>query len=626
MKKYFFTSLALIFCCLSFGQSNIVFVEDFPLNTATQRNCGTATVSSLVPGRGYTTYTYVGNNSAGNCRLDEDYYAIANHSSWSFWNDRTRVNEHTGTAGSGALMINAAANTNKFFYTLQLDGLCPGTQYEFSAWYVSIANSNEMPSDVDFQIFEGGTIDTATGIHTGGIQYNITNSNTGPFGGTAGNSNSNATSFVWRKKTIAFTTLNSSSAATQYFLKLKNNLGHASGNDLMIDDIMVVKYNRILPLYQAGTTNTSISVCNNDKIDVSVILSAADVGLISGNDTVYAQLMKSTDQTNWTAVASPARQIGAGMLMFTVDVPTNTGGVIYYRAKLSADEERAADISTGTTNDNCYNDIITQNFSVTKIGANIKVNIDENLTVCAGEDIYELLVSPTGNTEDMYPTGYELIFEQKAIDKGFQNITGTFNGGNIAEIPIPANITPDNYQFTIKLDNDLSQCGGTSYTRTLQIQYPSSIMEQKWNDVIALLNEGACGYAFAGYEWYKNGEFMKNEKKAYIYLAKEYFNIADCYQVLITREDGSQMFSCCAKLEVKNDCTVCPTIIQRDGVIGISSIQEKSTVSLYTITGILLQTQKFASSEYEFYVPTKGMYLLEIRTSSERQVVPIVVR
>ena len=134
MKKYFLSILlAFIFCCSSFGQSNIVFVEDFPLNAATQRTCGTATVSSLVSGRGYTTYTYVGNNS-DNCKLDEDYYAIANHSYWSFWNNRTQVNEHTGMSGSGAMMINAAADVNKYFYTLQLEGLCPDTQYEFSAW------------------------------------------------------------------------------------------------------------------------------------------------------------------------------------------------------------------------------------------------------------------------------------------------------------------------------------------------------------------------------------------------------------------------------------------------------------------------------------------------------------
>ena len=388
----------------------------------------------------------------------------------------------------------------------------------------------------------------------------------------------------------------------------------------MIDDIVVVKYTRTPPLYEAGTTNTSISVCDNNNIDVSVILSAADIALIGGS-TIYAQLMKSADKTNWTAVGSLVQQTGAGMLMFSIAPPANTGEILYYRVKFSADADRAKDINTDF-NENCYNDIITLNFEVKKIGADIKANIAENLTVCADENVYELLVSPTGNPDDMYPTNYEIIFD----DAGFQHIIGTFGGGNIAEIPIPDNIYPDNYQFTIKLDNALSLCGGTSYTRTLQIQYPSSIMVQKWNDVIALLNEAACGYAFAGYKWYKNGYIMKDENKSYIYLESEYLNPADCYQALIKREDGSQIFSCCAKLKLQtNNCSSCPTIIQRDGVIGISSIKENSTVSLYTVTGILLQTQKPTTSEHELYVSTKGMYLLEVRTGSDRQIVPIVV-
>ena len=645
MKNYFFTFLAIMFCCSSYGQQ-VVFEEHFDVGS--YPDCGGYAPLPTGGTHGVTTYAYAptrtrgDNNSAntlggcgtnGTCDINDGGYGAANghpagnnigeyaivrHSKVSWWCDRTQVNEHTGTPNSGAMLINANNDLNQYFYTLKLDNLCPSTQYVFSAYRVSIANSGEKPSNITYQIYEGGTLDRNTGIHTGGTQ--IRTKSTGNFGGTSGGS------FNWVEDTIRFVTPASSNIATEYFLKMKNNSGAPDGNDLMIDDIIVRKYAPTKYLYEAGTTNTSKSVCSSGIVDIAVELSENDVSLISENRTVFAQLMKSADQTTWTAVTGSGafqKVINRGMLMFPVTPPANAGDITYYRAKLSADSVRARDINASLANEYCYNDVITQIFTVKRIGSAIKVDIG-NLTVCDDNSVFKLLISPTGNPQDMYPTNYKIDFEQKAIEAGLRNIPKTsFNGGNYIEIPIPKGIYPDNYQFTLTLDNASSQCGGTDTVVTLQVLYPSKIMVQKWNDVIALLNKDACGYDFAGYQWYKNERIMEGENKSYIYLSSQYLNPADCYQVLITREDGSKVFSCCAKLEVRNCCSS-PTIIQRDGVIGISSIKENSTVSLYTVTGVLLQTQKVISSEHKLYAPAKGMYLLEIRTDSERQVVPIV--
>jgi hypothetical protein len=343
------------FCCSALGQTNIVFEEHFPMFVP-QTICGQATISPLNPANGTTTYNYTGNNNA--CSLDENEYAIVTNSYWSFWNNRTRVDEHTGTQNSGAMMINAGSNTSQFFYELTLSGLCPGTQYEFSAWYVSIAAAGqEGPSDITFQIYENQ------------MSSPFVSESTGLFGGTANAAHNS--SFVWRKKTIIFTTPPLSSTATQYILRLKNNQGSSSGNDLLIDDIVVTKCVPTLYLYQDGTNNTSLSVCSNDNINVAVELSADMVNLISSSSgSIYAQLMSSTTPNvpaSWTAVDSPVLVIGNGTASFSITPPATNGVTVYYRVKLSSDQTRAQNVTLPLTS-GCFNDVITQSFDITKDG------------------------------------------------------------------------------------------------------------------------------------------------------------------------------------------------------------------------------------------------------------------
>ena len=624
MKKYFLISLTSIFCCLSWGQ-NVVFTEQFPLYTP-QTTCGTAIISPLSSANGYTTYAYTGNSNA--CQLDGGEYAVATHSAWSYWTGRTQVNEHTAAAGSGAILINAANSIlNQYFYTRKLTDLCPNTQYEFSVWYVSIADPSESPSNIVFEIFEGGTLNTSTGVHSGGNRITFPQGETGEtglFGGTAGSTNSNATSFVWRKKTVTFSTTASTDLSTEYFFKLKNGRVGATGNVFMIDDITLVKYARTLNLYQTGITppRSSVSVYDDGDIDIFVELSSVDVSLISGG-TVYAQLMRSSDQTNWSAVGSLRQLMGSGTLSFSVAAPATTGTVFYYRVKFSSDAQRAQDVNSELEGELCYNDVISKNFVITRLGSQVSIG---SLEVCGDDkNIFELIVLPSDNPGDIFPEKYEIVFSEKAVAAGFQDtVRGNFNGGNIIEIPIPNTVYPDNYEFKLTFFNDLT---GESppFIDTLKVYYPKRIMEQKWDDVIALLNKGHCGYAFEGYQWYKGGEIMQGENRSYIYLAPHKLDITACYQVLITRKDGSQVFSCCAELEERQQTNATPTVIQSGQNIKISAIKENSTVSLYTVMGVLLQSGRATSSDYEFRVPIKGIYLLEIRTNSERQVIPIAV-
>ena len=625
-KRYIFAiSLAVVFSfpskiqaqCLV-GESVVIFHEDFPFGSPT-RTCGAATISPLAPGRGTTAYRYL-----SGCQLLEEEYAITNHSYWSSWDNRTRVYEHTrsipgGSTTTGAMMINADLQY-KYFYEQRLNGLCPNTLYELSAWYVSIAANDapwgtaEEPSDIRFEIWDGTAAAAVTRIEWG---------DTGPFGGQYYANDPQRNSYVWRKKTILFTTNNS-----EYFwIKLKNNLNGQFGNDLMIDDIMVTKCVPVLYIYEKNTSNTSLSVCNDNTVNITVELSAAMADLIStGTGTVYAQLMSSTDQTNWTVFGEVKTQNGAGIITFTIPAPA-IGSTVYYRVKLSTNSDRAANINLPLI-DGCFNDVITQNFDVKRVGDEINANINKPLIVCGNEEsVFSMLITPTDNPAGLFPTHYNLVFEPNDF---FQNTSGTFNGGNTIEISIPSSVYPANYPFTLTLSSVSSECGGITFTDTLKVYYSNKIMEQKWDDVIALLNKNYNGdHTFTGYQWYRNNQIMQGEKNSYIYLASQKLNPADCYQVLVTRPDNTKVFSCCFYSGEPRPTTDNPIVIQSGGVIKVTPLPENSTVRLWTVTGILLQSQKINASDFEINVSQQGIYLLEIVTTennTDGKVFKIVVK
>jgi hypothetical protein len=283
--------------------------------------------------------------------INEEEYAIVKNSGVSWWCSRQHVNEHTlnGIGNSGAMLVNASSNTNQIFYELPLTGLCPGTKYEFSAWYVSLANSGESPSNITFQIYQ----------KVNNVLTWVDEGNTGDFGGS-----SDVSSFVWYQKVIEFTTPSGfDPLTTSYVLRLKNNNNATLGNDLMIDDIVVRKCISIVYTYMAGTNQTAVSVCSNDSIQLEVFLPQSALDLVKGSSigsTIYIQWMVSNDSVTWTTLGLPIAYNGSNNF-FTI-IPPTINVHKYYRAKVSIDSIRAAAIHANASQ--CFNDVITQVFDL----------------------------------------------------------------------------------------------------------------------------------------------------------------------------------------------------------------------------------------------------------------------
>ena len=248
-------------------------------------------------------------------------------------------------------------------------------------------------------------------------------------------------------------------------------------------------------------------------------------------------------------------------------------------------------------------------------------------TICADDGYFYITIEPTGAAGDVVATQYEVIFP---AGSAFTNQQGNVENGNKIRVDLPTDIYPNNYSCTIRLTNPAS-CAPKEFVNVdFDVYYPSSIMQQKWNDVVALLNNFYNGgYIFTEYQWFKNGQMLPNETHSYIYLTENEFNLSDSYYVQLTRADGTKMFSCPIELEYRTPISVFPTVISSGGNITVYNSPKKAVAHIYTVTGILVGSHNLQEDFVNtINAPTQqGTYLLEIRAhdNSERQVVPIVV-
>ena len=144
------------------------------------------------------------------------------------------------------------------------------------------------------------------------------------------------------------------------------------------------------------------------------------------------------------------------------------------------------------------------------------------------------------------PKYLRLMYDAAAQSAGFRDTTMaiTSMGQQTVHIALPPSARPDRYGLQL-WQADGTGCYAAEEVLTFEIPYPSDIIVQKWNDVLAVLSsEYNGGYEFSGYQWYKNGELLEGETRPYIYV-KPYLRSTDTYAVLLERaSDGLQLQSC----------------------------------------------------------------------------------
>lgn len=122
-------------------------------------------------------------------------------------------------------------------------------------------------------------------------------------------------------------------------------------------------------------------------------------------------------------------------------------------------------------------------------------------------------------------------------------------GERTVALSVPSDVVPGRYPFSIYWATEgLVPCYSQGEVVVL---YSASIIQQRWNDVLGLLNaEYNGGYEFESYQWYKNGAPVDGAISSY-YWEENGLDTSAEYAVMLVRAGEEQGLMSCAYIPVK---------------------------------------------------------------------------
>ena len=238
---------------------------------------------------------------------------------------------------------------------------------------------------------------------------------------------------------------------------------------------------------------------------------------------------------------------------------------------------------------------------------------------CANNSQYQIKY----RYEGARPKTYSLYYDANAHMAGFKDVNDAIFTGELYDyIPQYSNdqyLRPDMYNVRIEFDNGTCDPSIHAYDLSFMIKYPSWVIEQNWNDVVALLNQDYNGgYVFKDYDWFVNDQQIVSESKSYIYLPQYLRNGDRVYASLTRQEDDYAICTCPITIEDLSS----EMVYEEPVLISISPLKMKiytpkqSTCTIYDILGhFIYQTKIDIIGENIIDLPSlrSGVYILEFK-------------
>ena len=182
---------------------------------------------------------------------------------------------------------------------------------------------------------------------------------------------------------------------------------------------------------------------------------------------------------------------------------------------------------------------------------------------------------------------------------------------------------PGYYNAVIAFNNGVCLSDSLmTYPFTMTMQYPSWLVEQRFNDVMALLDKPYNGgYTWSSFQWYENDTPIIGQTKPYLHIPTG-LNAGSAYSVELTRTDDSVTVRTCPTLAVTihdgyapkmGYLGVTPTcVVSAHPVIHILS-RKSGTYRITSTDGNLAGEGVFHADVTEVRVPaTPGMYIVQL--------------
>ena len=232
---------------------------------------------------------------------------------------------------------------------------------------------------------------------------------------------------------------------------------------------------------------------------------------------------------------------------------------------------------------------------------------------------------------------YSLSFDDKALDNGFEDVSHeelptdgelriamptTIVGDEIEEMPIPD-------FYTVKVIFSREKCDELTFDLPFAVYYPvKGIMEQKWNNVIALLNAdyNFYGFEYSMYQWYKNGSPIEGATGPNLYIGDGVdFDFTAEYRVYLIREGESVGIMSCPL--IPQDRTPMQVseydyldvsamgVMQR---VQLKNVSKPGTAYWYSVSGQLVSSYAIDDNDPYIIAPIQsGIYILRLEFESE---------
>ena len=255
-------------------------------------------------------------------------------------------------------------------------------------------------------------------------------------------------------------------------------------------------------------------------------------------------------------------------------------------------------------------------FTLTIIRQDVVVDAINIAEQCAGSGVLDVEVLLTSGSVDEV----SFIFNKDAINAGFVNVRLPYDEHLQVQY---TDVRAGRYKVTV-----MGLFNGEKVfeeEKDLIFLYPSTVLMQKWNDVVAVLtHDYNGGYNFVDFQWYKNGVVLSGETRSYIHQPLE---LGAEYSALLTEDNGLKMMTCPLIATNLVDISLYPTLLN-SGQRVRCNLSESAVVYIYDMMGKLLSKLNVQSGETEMEMPyVAGVYVVKIVTNSnDERNIKLIVR
>lgn len=159
----------------------------------------------------------------------------------------------------------------------------------------------------------------------------------------------------------------------------------------------------------------------------------------------------------------------------------------------------------------------------------------------------------------------------------------------------------------------------TLYTSSIAfaLLYPASVLEQGWNDVVAVLtHDYNGGYDFTAFQWYENGVALTGETHSYLYRP---LVMGGEYSALLTAADGTRMMTCPLVAAFMTDITPYPTVISERRMIRCH-VAEEAEMLVYDALGRLIIHCTLPEGDTSLPAPgASGVYIARVIMKNDKK-------